>query len=440
MNSDPRFQPRQLLAQGMQLHRASRLQEAEKCYARVLELDPENVEALNLMGILCSHAREVDRGLEFLSRAAGIAPDNPEVHTHLSHLYRLAGRIDESIAAGEHAVSLDDNNATAQHNLAFALEEQERFGEAKAHYEKAIVLNPHVPQSLYQLASIYMLHELEFARAAELFHKCLELQPANFLANLQLGHLYLTTGDHARAVQNCRRVLELDPGNRRAISCLAFAALESGDDDLAHSLMDYATLISTVEIACPEGFDSMDDFNAALCEHVCTHPTLKYESHATKFGEHTGVLTEGEPGPIALLQTEINHQIRVYLDSLPVDPAHPFLANVIDRWQLAVWGVVMGDKGHQVVHDHPSAIVSGVYYARLPGVLGEKESDPAGWLEFGRPPDRLKCAAEPLVELVRPRPGVMVLFPSYLYHRTVPFRSDEKRISIAFDALPEGKA
>jgi hypothetical protein len=33
---------------------------------------------------------------------------------------------------------------------------------------------------------------------------------------------------------------------------------------------------------------------------------------------------------------------------------------------------------------------------------------------------------------------MMVLFPAYLYHATVPFRSSERRISIAFDVLPEG--
>ena len=66
----------------------------------------------------------------------------------------------------------------------------------------------------------------------------------------------------------------------------------------------------------------------------------------------------------------------------------------------------------------------------------EKSGDAAGWLEFGRSPEKLACEAEPLLKLVRPRPGLMVLFPSYFYHRTVPFRSEEKRISIAFDALP----
>jgi hypothetical protein len=30
----------------------------------------------------------------------------------------------------------------------------------------------------------------------------------------------------------------------------------------------------------------------------------------------------------------------------------------------------------------------------------------------------------------------MILFPSYFYHRTIPFEASETRISIAFDAMP----
>lgn len=37
----------------------------------------------------------------------------------------------------------------------------------------------------------------------------------------------------------------------------------------------------------------------------------------------------------------------------------------------------------------------------------------------------------------RPREGLLLLFPSYVYHRTLPFESSETRISIAVDVIPE---
>ena len=37
---------------------------------------------------------------------------------------------------------------------------------------------------------------------------------------------------------------------------------------------------------------------------------------------------------------------------------------------------------------------------------------------------------------VRPRPGLLALFPSYMWHGTVPFRADERRLTMAFDVVP----
>jgi len=45
------------------------------------------------------------------------------------------------------------------------------------------------------------------------------------------------------------------------------------------------------------------------------------------------------------------------------------------------------------------------------------------------------ATAEPELKLYQPKEGLMILFPSYLFHRTVPIETTEQRISIAFDVL-----
>ena len=61
----------------------------------------------------------------------------------------------------------------------------------------------------------------------------------------------------------------------------------------------------------------------------------------------------------------------------------------------------------------------------------------AGGFEAGRPPQELGLKARFPSRTIKPQEGMMVLFPAYLYHATVPFNSRQRRISIAFDALPE---
>ena len=55
--------------------------------------------------------------------------------------------------------------------------------------------------------------------------------------------------------------------------------------------------------------------------------------------------------------------------------------------------------------------------------------------EFGRAPEDFHTTREPEVRLIKPEEGLMVLFPSYFYHLTVPFEAEEVRISISFDVL-----
>jgi hypothetical protein len=57
-------------------------------------------------------------------------------------------------------------------------------------------------------------------------------------------------------------------------------------------------------------------------------------------------------------------------------------------------------------------------------------------LEFGQPDRDFPTKLAPALFRVRPEEGLLVLFPSYLYHRTLPFEEDGTRISVAFDVVP----
>ena len=74
---------------------------------------------------------------------------------------------------------------------------------------------------------------------------------------------------------------------------------------------------------------------------------------------------------------------------------------------------------------------------QLPEIISQPGQGEAGWIEFGRPPEHFHTTVEPEVRAIQPEPGLMLLFPSYFYHRTVPFESADPRISISFDILPK---
>ena len=97
------------------------------------------------------------------------------------------------------------------------------------------------------------------------------------------------------------------------------------------------------------------------------------------------------------------------------------------------WFVHFRKGGYQTEHIHSSGWLSGVMYLKVPKVSNQEE----GSIEFG-----LWGYNYPILnknypkKRFYPKDGDLILFPSSLFHRTIPFHSDDERICIAFDLGP----
>jgi len=312
------------------------------------------------------------------------------------------GRPKDAIAEYEAVLAHAPGHAGAQVNIAYALRELGRLDDALTASRKAIALAPDYDK-----------------------------------AWVNLGDLLLEMGRPDDAVAETAAFLARHPGNTSALAFQAIALNEAGDRTEAARLLDFTRLLRAQEIAPPAGFADIADFNRALARHLRSHPSLTYApaSHATRKGRHSGELLIGDRGPVAGLEQAILGAVEDYRKALPPDPDHPFLAQRPDRLALSIWGVVMEDRGHQIAHIHPAAWLSGVYYPEIPDVVRGDDPDHQGWIEFGRPPADFHAAQAPVTKRICPREGLMLLFPSYLYHETVPFHAPVERLSIAFDVL-----
>jgi hypothetical protein len=94
----------------------------------------------------------------------------------------------------------------------------------------------------------------------------------------------------------------------------------------------------------------------------------------------------------------------------------------------------MRTGGHLTSHIHETGWLSGVLYLAMPPrSAGSQE----GCIEFSTDGDGYpRPHAEFPVQVVSPTVGDIVLFPSSLFHRTIPFSAAQDRICIAFDVAP----
>ncbi|MFT7667725.1 MAG: hypothetical protein ACI8X5_000408 [Planctomycetota bacterium] len=370
---------------------------------RVVQAHPSNARALNDMGICLRLIGDPVKAAMVLRKARKLAPDSAQIVANLANCLRDQGDMNTAIKAYQKALQLQPNFALVHAELGAVYQAVGKPDQAVQCYEKALKLNPDHGQTLANLSS----------------------------ASLEIG-------DPQRALDMANRSLLLAPKGRRALAVKSIALHELGQIEEASELVDLAW-VRPFPFQAVEGYASVDSFNEALSEHVTRHPSLEYEpsNRSTKKGEQTGELLNEPKGPVAQLEKMIEESVEKFLDDLPKDRAHPYLTHRPKGFRLNIWGTRLGAQGHQYEHIHPGGWVSGVYYAQLPPDMSSSSEQHAGWIQFGGAPKGSKLERERPLRLIEPKQGTLVLFPSYYYHRTLPFESETKRISIAFDAIPE---
>ena len=135
---------------------------------------------------------------------------------------------------------------------------------------------------------------------------------------------------------------------------------------------------------------------------------------------------------IRALRSAIVDAVERYVAELPApDADHPLLSQRRDRRVrfAGSWSVWLREKGFHTSHVHPQGWLSSALYVDLPP---DAEDQPnAGWLQLGQPRPELDLQLDPL-QLINPEPGRLVLFPSWMWHGTLPFPAGE-RLTVAFD-------
>ena len=208
-----------------------------------------------------------------------------------------------------------------------------------------------------------------------------------------------------------------------------------GDEAGVAALVDLESMIHIERFEGGGGFADASALNTRLAAHILNHPTLGAERTTTN-GMDTGeILRSAEPEVLALVEL-VDAAIERMMDGLTLDPTHPFPASRPPSWYLSGWGVRMWRGGYQIPHYHKDAWISGVYYVQLPPVVSDADGSQQGWIEFGRGPDDIYHDARPPIRRIQPEEGKLIAFPSYFWHRTLPFDDDHERLCISFNVVP----
>lgn len=206
-------------------------------------------------------------------------------------------------------------------------------------------------------------------------------------------------------------------------------------DPRYRSLYDYSRFVQARPLSVPKGWDDLQSYVAALAVELrAAHPFQAHPfGHSLRQGSQLPDVLRRTSPAIAAFWEALSGPLTAYLAQIgqgngPLPSRNTGRAAVAGSW--SVW---LRPGGYHVDHVHQEGWISSACYIELPGAVGAGGRE--GWLRFGRPGLVL---AEGLSadHWIRPEPGLVALFPSYMWHGTEPFSGDDPRLTMAFDLLP----
>lgn len=258
--------------------------------------------------------------------------------------------------------------------------------------------------------------------------------PQDEAVQRQLIDSYLAVGEAEKALALLGPLLDRHPLDQGLIA-VQWTAWRLLGDARAGDLYDYARMVGAQTIDTPPGWPSLDAYLADLgvalrrLHGLEAHPFDQSLRHGTQTSAN--LLQSSEP-TIRAFVAAIDGPIRRYLALLSSGTDRLRSRNRFAYRIAGLWSVRLRDSGFHVDHVHPMGWLSSAFYVVLPE--SRDGAGQAGWIKFGQPgtPSLPALASE---FAIQPLPGLLVLFPSYMWHGTTPFDRGE-RITIAFDLAP----
>ena len=441
-DAEPQESPESVLAQAAALYRAGRSRDALDRLAPLVAASNAPPNALAIAARIATELGDLERALHYYHAAVLAAPGLAELQYGLGLTLARLGRSAEAVVAYREAARLRPDLLPAHNNLGVILQAMGRWPEAVEAYRNALQLAPSA--ELHRNLGIALEGAGRHGEAAASYRRAIALNPQWAAPYQNLATTLLEQGDAQGAIEACDAWLRLRPGLPEPIGLKAVALYELGQRDAARHLVDLDRFLRIIEIKDPPaGYDSLSAFHAALVRDGMAHPTLHSPGAADPHYNGPGFRTTWElfgqeSGAYAALEAIFSRALADYLATVAVpDPAHPFLAQPMPRLRPSAVITVLERPGRLAPHMHYAGYVSGVYYCQIPEAIGAPGRGREGWFEIGCLPPRFHHRGDPEIRSIQPREGMMLLFPSYIFHRTLPFDSAQTRISIAFDTIPE---
>ena len=218
----------QLLTEGLEHHRAGRLDDAEGRYRDILARNNGQPDAWHLLGTIAHQKGDLPRALQEIRRAIELDASNATYYCNLGNALLATGQVAAAESSYRQALQKQQAFPLAQFNLAGLLEQTGRRDEALSAYRHAISLKPDFVEAHYNRALIHQERK-DWTAATTGYEQTLRLRPDHAEAWNNLGLVLKEQGHLEQALECFRQAVRCRPGYAEAFNNQGVVCRDRGD-------------------------------------------------------------------------------------------------------------------------------------------------------------------------------------------------------------------
>jgi uncharacterized protein (TIGR02466 family) len=440
--------------------------EAVTSYQNALKLQPNMPDLLFNLGIALTQLNRLDEATNAYAQAIRVQPGFFEAHGNLGTILQRQGKLEGAIESYQKGLKINPQDARGHFNLGTALRDKGDLPAAIESYKKAIQLFPNYTDAHNNLGET--LRDFgDMDAAVKSYQAALALNASHPNANYNMAEFLYLAKQYDEAIPYFERS-QLDDWQARRLYCLykaeKFDAFAANRDALASGMPNTLPFVATLSTHYSINFNQPDPYNycknafdfvyqqpiAELAEpNSALLKQLLYDINNADIAERVqGMLTKGKQSAGNLFKRPeasfralaelIKQEFINYKKQFSGADCELIKSFPTELEFTSSWYVKMRQGGHLSPHIHEIGWLSGAVYLAMPT---PKDNSNEGAFEYGTHGDDYPIRdsqqrAKFTTASILPKVGDIVLFPSSLFHRTIPYHADENRICIAFDLKP----
>tara|TARA_B110000003_G_C16630838_1_gene526581 strand:+ start:206 stop:1507 length:1302 start_codon:yes stop_codon:yes gene_type:complete len=400
---------------------------------KIIDEYPDNLHIKNLFALTLKSVGRFEDSKKAFHEIIKNNIKNPEiayVYTNTANLYYDIGQINSAITFHEAAIQLNPEAINSYLGLGLAFSNQGDNEKAVNFFSKGLDLKNEDENLNYNMAMA--LRKLERYREASNYYSKTNMSLSN---SYKLECLYLDLDKETKFEEFENFLKDINARNHY--------------NPLIASISEHSSIRFKKENECNfckqpfnyiRKFNLYDNemFNEELIDQILidfesSNNSKKTQSLLNNGFQSSGNLFNLESKSIQKLKKIIEEKV-LYYRNLYKDSNDGFIKNWPKNYTLYGWLIIMNEGGNLSSHIHKEGWLSSSIYLKRPKKIQKNDGDLKFSLHGGNFVKGDGVFPEETLEIYK---GEMVLFPSSVFHSTIPFESNEQRITLAFDILPK---